>query len=837
MTQMRDQIQDFARRISHNADCVAQITNRIDASEQQITGGQSQTVQLRADVDHLKNWNGTLETNVHGMLSRLAALESRGGGGSGTRPKMALTEMRGAATIPEYRGDSDGWEEFSLRFRVFLGQNCPTTRDLLKWAETVDDPDMTEALVRKWGEVNSIATNDLDWSLEQLNRLLGGKCRGGALNQWKSCENHGKISGLLAWRLIRVTARGREKDRIDRLSAEVFNPKACASLKEVPDALSKWENHVEELATEGTHVLDDAMKRRYVIKLLPVADQKQARAFDTTYTAYSQLRKYVLNIAHDEMCTYEPPRPKTSTRSFASGSSGPTPMDTNRVGTNQQDDWNQQGNWDDWTWDQPQQENPETAEQLFNMMKGKGGGKKGGGKGFQGVCNHCGKQGHMKKDCAILDKEMAARRAQSGGKNSGFWKGGGKGKGWQQGGEWNQWNQNYGKGGRRNLGFCGNNDSEVPMDTGDDAGPEHALFRLDCEEPEESTEEHITDARGLIQWWETQQAAKVEKATLKSYYSRNSFAVLSELEVDESEASTEDNGTEDSAEEEVSELREVAVESSEDLLEKTLKMMDATIEALGGTSSPKIEEKADDPQGAIWCFLAIWFLQLAAGIVEVYQQVDAELEKGDYRDLLRWVLAPGRAEASARMAVLRARLGVQDPETEHLLAQYALEQEVPLQLLGSDPGGSAVNAMDLDDDEWEELVAIVDSGAAESVAPATVAPYVPVVESRGSRQGQQFFTADGARLPNQGEKKIVGVTKDNRAVSMVYQVADVTKALCSVGRVADRGNLVCFDDKGGVIYNKSTRNLTPFSREQGVYALHTWVRKPKNPDAGFARRG
>ena len=151
LTQMRDQIQDFARRISHNTDSVAQITNRIDASEQQILGGQSQTVQLRADVDYLKNWNGTLETNVLGMLSRLAALESRGGGGSGTRPKMALTEMRGAAIIPEYRGDSDGWEEFSLRFRVFLGQNCPTTRDLLKWAETVDDSNMTEAFVRQWG--------------------------------------------------------------------------------------------------------------------------------------------------------------------------------------------------------------------------------------------------------------------------------------------------------------------------------------------------------------------------------------------------------------------------------------------------------------------------------------------------------------------------------------------------------------------------------------------------------------------------------------------------------------------------------------------------------------
>ena len=162
--------------------------------------------------------------------------------------------------------------------------------------------------------------------------------------------------------------------------------------------------------------------------------------------------------------------------------------------------------------------------------------------------------------------------------------------------------------------------------------------------------------------------------------------------------------------------------------------------------------------------------------------------------------------------------------------------ERSLCLLGTGHGGEGVNSVDMDQ-EWEEIISILDSGAADSVGPASMATSVPVRESQGSRQGQKFFTADGTRLPNQGDKMIQAYTCDMQPVTMRYQVAEVTKPLCSVGKVTDCGNMVCFDSQGGVIYHRKTGHTTPFTREQGVYVLRTWVRKPSNSSEDFPRQG
>ena len=54
----------------------------------------------------------------------------------------------------------------------------------------------------------------------------------------------------------------------------------------------------------------------------------------------------------------------------------------------------------------------------------------------------------------------------------------------------------------------------------------------------------------------------------------------------------------------------------------------------------------------------------------------------------------------------------------------------------------------------------MDSGAAESVAPPSVAPRVKIEESDGSRRGQTYLSASGDRLPNLGEKKLDVTTSD-----------------------------------------------------------------------------
>ena len=84
---------------------------------------------------------------------------------------------------------------------------------------------------------------------------------------------------------------------------------------------------------------------------------------------------------------------------------------------------------------------------------------------------------------------------------------------------------------------------------------------------------------------------------------------------------------------------------------------------------------------------------------------------------------------------------------------------------------------------WEKLEAVVDSGAAESVAPESMAPWVPMKASEGSKRGQTYMSASGAKLPNLGEKQFDMVTGEGIWVQATFQVAEVTLAAIGVAKV------------------------------------------------------
>ena len=52
---------------------------------------------------------------------------------------------------------------------------------------------------------------------------------------------------------------------------------------------------------------------------------------------------------------------------------------------------------------------------------------------------------------------------------------------------------------------------------------------------------------------------------------------------------------------------------------------------------------------------------------------------------------------------------------------------------------------------WVKIKTVMDSGAAESVAPPTMAPRVSISESPGSKNGQHYVSASAGRLPNMGQ--------------------------------------------------------------------------------------
>ena len=117
----------------------------------------------------------------------------------------------------------------------------------------------------------------------------------------------------------------------------------------------------------------------------------------------------------------------------------------------------------------------------------------------------------------------------------------------------------------------------------------------------------------------------------------------------------------------------------------------------------------------------------------------------------------------------------------------------------------------------------MDSGAAESVAPLDFVKHIPIKESEGSRRGQVYHAADGNKIANRGEKVIEAVTEDGLRYHATYQIAAVTRPLNSISKICDQGNMVIFNREGGYVLNEVIGEQTHFSREQGVYVMHSWI--------------
>lgn len=139
-----------------------------------------------------------------------------------------------------------------------------------------------------------------------------------------------------------------------------------------------------------------------------------------------------------------------------------------------------------------------------------------------------------------------------------------------------------------------------------------------------------------------------------------------------------------------------------------------------------------------------------------------------------------------------------------------------------------------DDGGWTKIEAVMDSGAADSVAPPEIAQWVPVTESAGSRRGQTYLSASGERLKNLGERQFEVVTNENRNMLAKFQVAEVTRPLFSVAKICDQGSQVVFEANGGYILDKYGRT-TSFKRENGIYVLDFYAQEGVRT-SGFARQ-
>ena len=121
-----------------------------------------------------------------------------------------------------------------------------------------------------------------------------------------------------------------------------------------------------------------------------------------------------------------------------------------------------------------------------------------------------------------------------------------------------------------------------------------------------------------------------------------------------------------------------------------------------------------------------------------------------------------------------------------------------------------------DVDGWKTVECIFDSGASESVCPASMAPAWLVEDRTGSLVGLHFVSASGSRIPNRGKQRLPIELGDGTRTHAIVQVADEFRPFVSVAKLAEAGQEVIFGCSGGVIRDMASGVDIPFEEGAGL---------------------
>ncbi len=163
----------------------------------------------------------------------------------------------------------------------------------------------------------------------------------------------------------------------------------------------------------------------------------------------------------------------------------------------------------------------------------------------------------------------------------------------------------------------------------------------------------------------------------------------------------------------------------------------------------------------------------------------------------------------------------------------------------------------IDTSKWEELLAVMDSGATVPVLHPQTGKSYEVHESLASRAGVEYEIANGKTIPNLGEKKMGVLTQEGTLRGYSSQCADVSKSLQSVRATLQSGHAVCFglgpQGTDHSIINRTSGEINRLEDDGINYLQRLWVIPPDqlaavqeriqqqecpnpNPE-GFGRRG
>ncbi len=133
--------------------------------------------------------------------------------------------------------------------------------------------------------------------------------------------------------------------------------------------------------------------------------------------------------------------------------------------------------------------------------------------------------------------------------------------------------------------------------------------------------------------------------------------------------------------------------------------------------------------------------------------------------------------------------------------------------------------------QWEELLAIVDSGATVPVIHPKTGSAYKLEESEASRAGVEYELANDATLPNLGQKHMAVLTQEGTLRGYQTQCADVGKSLNSVRAMVKSKNAVCFglgpEGEDHIIVNRVTGEINRME-DDGINYLQRLLIVPQD---------
>jgi hypothetical protein len=133
--------------------------------------------------------------------------------------------------------------------------------------------------------------------------------------------------------------------------------------------------------------------------------------------------------------------------------------------------------------------------------------------------------------------------------------------------------------------------------------------------------------------------------------------------------------------------------------------------------------------------------------------------------------------------------------------------------------------------EWLEVECCLDTGSSVHAVNRLDIPGCDIVDSPGSRAGQQFQTAGGPPIDNEGQALLMLVPPDadtKNPVSIAMQVAKVTRPLISVPKLTegDKLQVICKETEA-LVQTPQGQLVARFKKRGGLYVCLMRIKNPK----------